>query len=266
MINFTLYKREMKNSWKLCVILIAVLTMYIALIIGMYNSEMQDSLNEIVELMPGIMTALGMSANAATLMSFMASYLYGMLLIVFPMVFSIIRGNALIAKYVDRGSMVALLAAPMKRSVIAFTQMIVLGTCLFAFIAYTTVIQIVVAQAYFPGALETGKLLFLNAGLLCLQLFIGGICFFASCLFSDANHSVAFGAGIPTLMYIVQMLANMGGKLEKAKYFTFLTLFNPNGILAGECAAIAGIPLLLICAIVLFAAGIMIFNRKDLHI
>ena len=67
-------------------------------------------------------------------------------------------------------------------------------------------------------------------------------------------------------MYVVQMLANMGGELEKAKYFTFFTLFRPDGILAGESAALVGMAVLFIAAVMLFAAGIFAFGKKDLHI
>ncbi len=266
MLSFTLYKREIKGSWKLFSIFAAVLTMYVVMIIGMYDPVLSKTLDDFIKVMPDLMNAFGMRGGTSTLNGFMISYLYGMLLLVLPMVFSILRSNALIAKYVDRGSMVTLLAAPVKRKTIALTQMKVLWTGIFMLVAYITVLQIAAAGVQFPGALDTGKLLCMNAGLLCLQLFIGGICFFASCLFSDAKYSVAVGAGVPALMYLIQMMGNVGKALENAKYFTFFTLYDPNGILAGERGAYAGIGILLIGALALYAAGILVFCRKDLSI
>ena len=67
-------------------------------------------------------------------------------------------------------------------------------------------------------------------------------------------------------MYVLQMLANVGGNAEKAKYFTFFTLFDPDGIIAGESSAAAGALTLLAGAIVLYALGIVIFEKKDLHL
>lgn len=99
-----------------------------------------------------------------------------------------------------------------------------------------------------------------------MHLFIGGICFLSSCIFSDTRYSVAFGAGIPAFMYVLKMLANVGGNAEKAKYFTFFTLFSPDGLIAGESSAIVGAFVLFAGAVVLYAFGIMIFERKDLHI
>jgi len=266
MFNATLYRREIKGSWKLFVIFAAVLTLYVVMIVGMYDPKLSSTLEEFAKMMPELMNAVGMNGNTSTLLGFMGTYLYGMLLLILPMVFSIIRANALVAKYVDRGSMVALLAAPVKRRTVALTQMAVLGTCIVTLITYVTALQLMAAQAQFPGELDIGKLLLMNAGLLCLQLFIGGICFFASCLFSDAKYSVAVGAGVPVLMFVIQMLANMGGNLENAKYLTFFTLFNPDKFIAGDQSSVTGILILFAGAVVLFGAGIAVFSKKDLHI
>ena len=35
-------------------------------------------------------------------------------------------------------------------------------------------------------------------------------------------------------MYVLQMLANAGEDAEKAKYFTFFTLFQPENLVAGK--------------------------------
>lgn len=67
-------------------------------------------------------------------------------------------------------------------------------------------------------------------------------------------------------MYVQQMLANVGQSAEKAKNYTFFTLFRPEDIIGGESSAIAGMLILLGGAAVLYVLGIMVFERKDLHI
>ena len=266
MINMALYKREMKGSIKLLLIFAAVITLYVSVIIYMYDPQMMKMLDGFVEVMPELMAAVGMKADAGNLLGFMVSYLYGFILLVFPMLFCILRGNALIAKYVDKGSMVSLVAAPVKRRTVAFTQMKVLVSGILLLILYGTIVELICAESGFPGELDIAALFLLNGGLLCLHLFIGGISFLFSCLFSDAKYSVAFGAGIPAFMYVLQMLANVGGNAEKAKYFTFFTLFHPDGILAGESSAIIGTIVLFAGAVILYVLGIIIFEKKDLHI
>lgn len=265
MFNLTLYQREMKKSFLMLGIFAMILTMYLSIIIGMYDPDLMASLDEWVELLPQIMAAVGMTAGATTLLGFMSSYLYGFILLIIPMVFIILRSNALVARYVDNNAMVALTAAPVKRRIIAFTQMKTLGTGIFLLVLFTTILEIVCA-GQFPGQLDISRLLLLNAGLLCLHLFIGGVCFFASCLFNETKHSIAVGAGIPALMYILQALSNTGGNAENVKYFTFFTLFNPNGLISGETSAITGTIILFAGAMALFVAAIEVFARKDLHI
>lgn len=266
MINMALYKREMKGSIKLLIIFGAIMTMYVSIIINMYDPQMMKTLDSFAEVMPELMASVGMKANAANLLGFMVSYLYGFILLIFPMIFCILRGNALIAKYVDKGSMVSLIAAPIKRRTIAFTQMKVLVSGIVLLILSNTIVELICAESGFPGKLDIKELVILNGGLLCLHLLIGGICFLSSCIFSDTKYSIAFGAGIPTFMYVLQMLANVGGNAEKAKYFTFFTLFHPDGLIAGESSAIVGAFVLFMGAVMLYAFGIMIFERKDLHI
>ena len=166
MINTALYKREMKGSIKLLIIFGAVITMYVSIIITMYDPQMMKMLDGFVEAMPELMAAVGMKTNAASLLGFMVSYLYGFILLIFPMLFCILRGNALIAKYVDKGSMVSLTAAPIKRRTIAFTQMNVLVSGIILLVFYSTIVELICAGSSFQGELDITALLILNGGLL----------------------------------------------------------------------------------------------------
>ena len=257
MINMTLYKREMKGSLKILILFAAVITMYVTIIISMYDPEMMATLDGFYEVMPELMASIGMSAGATSLIGFMISYLYG---------FCILRGNSLVAKYTDKGSMVTLLAAPIKRRTIILTQIFALMSGILLLIIYVTGLEIIIAQTIFPGELIVSDLLKLNTALLCLHLFIGSICFLASCVFSDTKYSIAFGAGVSAFMYILQMLANAGEKADILKYFTFFTLFDANGIIAGKSGAIIGILVFLLGTIVLYTIAIYVFCNIDLHI
>ena len=266
--NATLYKREMKSSWKLLAVFLAIPTMYVVLIIVMYTPEMLNMFKQFSETMPQMMSAFNMdfSSESLTLLGYMVSGLYGYILILFPMIFAMVRGNGLVARYVDRGSMATLLAAPVKRRTVALTQMAVLLTGIVLLIAYTTVLEIVTVAAYAPGQADTASLLKLNAGLLALHLFIGGVCFFASCVFNETRYSLAVGAGIPGLMYILQMLAQAGDKTANFKYATFFTLYDPNAIAAGDGGAMTGVWILFAGAVCLYALAVVVFTRHDLSI
>ena len=170
MINMALYKRGIKGSVKLHIIFGAIITLYVSIIINMYDPQMMKTLDSFVEVMPELMASVGMKANATNLLCFMVSYLYGFILLIFPMLFCILHGNALLAKYVDKGSMVSLVAAPVKRRTIAFTQMIVLVSGVLLLVLYSTIVELICAETGFSGELDLTALFVLNGGLLCLHL------------------------------------------------------------------------------------------------
>lgn len=266
MINWTLYKRGMQGIWKMLLIFAAVITMYFTIIISMFDPALGSALNEFAKAMPELMAIVGMNPASAELASFLEAYLYGFIMLVFPMLYCILSASMLIVRHIDQGSMTYLLSAPVKRETVAFTQMKVMVTGLFALIFYATVLGIVDCEISFPGELDIGKFILLNVGALCLHLFIGGICFLCSCIFNDSKYALGVGAGIPALGFIIQMMANAGKELENAKYATFFTLFDSDGIIAGEQGAYWGMFALFVGAIVLFSTAIVVFSKKDLHI
>ena len=264
--NLTLCKREMKGSLKILIIFGSIITLYVSVIISMYDKEMMAMLDQFAQAMPELMAAMGMKTGETSLLGFMISYLYGFILLVFPMIFSILRGNGLIAKYVDNGSMYSLISSPVKRKKIVLTQVLVLVSGIFILVFYSTLLEIIISSIMFPHELCIPDLLKVNLGLLFLQLFIGGICFLASCLFQDTKYSIALGAGLPAFMYVLQMLANVGGNAEVVKYFTFFSLFNANDLLINKAGAIVVIIVLLIGSIILYTVSSIIFVKKDLSI
>lgn len=83
MLNMALYKREMKGSLKMLVIFAAVISLYVSVIISMYDPEMMKTLDSFYKIMPELMASVGMTAGATSLIGFMISYLYGFILLMF---------------------------------------------------------------------------------------------------------------------------------------------------------------------------------------
>lgn len=135
------------------------------------------------------------------------------------MVFSILRGNGLVAKYTENGAISVLVAAPVKRSRIICTQLAVLLSGVLILMLYSTALELIISCSQFQDEFE-----------------------------------------------VPQMLGNVGEKTEAAKYFTFFTLFDGNGLVANQTSAIVGAILLLAGAIVMYIAGCILFCKKDLSL
>ncbi|MGL6197974.1 MAG: ABC transporter permease subunit [Lachnospiraceae bacterium] len=103
----------------------------------------------------------------------------------------------------------------------------------------------------------------LNIGCCLLILAFSAIGFFASCIFNRSKYAMVLGGGLPFVFYILTIVAEISDNLENIKYLTITTLFNTEEILKlGDFGV--GLAVLAGIAAVLYAAGSVIFCKKDL--
>lgn len=266
MISFPLLKRNMASCVKPFLIIFAVLCMYTAVIIYMYNPEMSDMLNEYQKLMPQVMAAAGMRGIASTLLEWIQIYLYGFIMMLFPLIFIIILVYKLVMGYIDSGSMANILATPNSRGKIICTQALAAVLWIVLLMAAITLVGIGSAGMMFPGELDVNNYILLNASTLLLQLALTGIAFLSACIFSESKNYYATGAGIPILFFLLQMVSNMGDKLENLKYATIYTLLPAGEIVRGKSGYWKENLILGLIAAVLFGLSIWWFRRRDLSL
>lgn len=264
MLSKPLLKATIKQNYIVFLIILAVLMLYLPIIITMYDPATQDSLDEMLKMLPQEMiAAMGFSDAGNTLLSFVASYFYGFLILLLPMIYTIIVANRSVASHVDKGSMAYLLSTPNTRSKIARTQALYLLVSITLLITIVTVVGIAVCQIMFPGDLDIKGFLLLNCGALLLYYALTGIGFFASSFFNDTKNSLAIGAGLPVAFLVLQMISNVGEATDFVKYFTLFTLFDPAKIITGEGFQISFLALAAI-AVAMYSAAIYIFKKRDL--
>lgn len=264
--NRTLFAKELRANLFVSGIIAAVLAMYIGMIISMFDPELGESLDVMMNSMPEVFAAFGMSTQATTLIDFMLNYLYGFLLTIFILVLILIMANKLIVRYLDRGAMAYLLATPNSRTRIALTMAGVLTTVLVALMVAVTALEVGFAEGLFPGELDLEALLRVNAGLFALWMALAGLCFLSACLFSNATAALWVGGGLGILFFLMQMVSKVGDKFEFLENVNPLTLFDYYGLAAGDAPAAGGAIVLGTAAVVLFAAAIAVFDRRDLSV
>lgn len=230
----------------------------------MYDPELAHMLNDYQIALPGIMSAVGMTGIAGNLTEFVYIYLYGFIMLVFPIIAIIILGNKLLAHYIDSGSMGVLLATPNSRLKILLTQLLSMLAGITLLIVLITAIGVGTCEGLFPGELDIPLFLKLNGALLLFHLMLGGIAFLPACIFNDSKWYFSIGAGLLVLFFLFQMLGNTGGDMEFFRYLTLFTLFPGKNIVDGEgdvllkCLGMAG------AAIVMYGCGAVCFHKKDL--
>jgi ABC-2 type transport system permease protein len=266
-VSFSLFKATTRSNWVVFLIFFAVLLMYMVVMLGMYDPETMDAMNLYVEALPqGMMEAFGYDIPVTNLITFMAVYFYGFLVIMFPLIYCIILANRLVAVLVDRGSMAYLLATPNTRAKIVATQGFYLAFSVSLLLALTAAVGIAFCEMMFPEEMDIPAFIKLNLVTIILTLAISSICFFFSCIFNESKFSLAFGGGIPILFFIINMLRNIGGNNEWLKYLTLYSLFDANAIVTGQQELISVIPPFAAVTIVLYSLGIIIFSRRNLYL
>lgn len=265
MISGTLFKRNIMTGFKLMIPFIAILTLYNCMIIWMYDPELSASLKQFQEIMPEMMAAVGMTGSTGTMIEFINTYLYGFIMMFIPVIFVIMIVNKTIMHYVDNGSVACLLATPNSRTKIIWTQLLSVMVLLFALIAIMAGIGLTCSQILFDDALDVKKYILLNAATLLLDFGISGISVLAACVFNESKWYLMIGAGLPLLFYVIQMMANMGGKLEKLKYATLFTLMPGKKIMEGKDGVWEACLVLFLIGVILYIVGAQYFKKKDMN-
>lgn len=265
--SWSLFKTNIRNNRVIWIIMTAVFCMYLGIIPSMYDPEGAQALQDMLKMMPeGLVNALGFSELGATLLEFVTNYLYGFLVFLVPMVISIAVNHSLIASHVDKGSMAYLLSTPNSRLKIARTQALFSLTAITAFFFVITTFGVLITQSIFPGELDVGKFVAVNLYALIMYFAIGGLGFFASCIASENKHSLGIGIGLPLAFLVLQMLGGVGERFSWVGNLSLYALFDPNKLIEGSSFAYMGMALLALIALVLYVGGILIFNKRDLHV
>lgn len=264
MISGVLFKKEIKTHYRLLLLFLAVLTMYAWVITAMFDPALGDGIAALASSMPELFALFGMANQGNTLLDFLANYLYGFLLMVFPLVFIMILSNHLVSRYVESGAMAYLLATPVRRGRLVRTQGLVLLFSILLMALYVTGLTIALSAVMFPGVLEVPLFLRLNLGWLGLMVFQGGLCFMASCLFNDGKGAYGLGAGANIAFVLLQMITQAGDRFSYLKYANPYSLFDPFGLIGGDGTYLGYAAILFGVGLLMGVLGMWAFSRRDL--
>lgn len=191
---------------------------------------------------------------------------YTLLAMLLPLICIVNTSNKLIAAQIDNGSLAYIMSKPLKRNQVSFTlARFLIG----AIVSMFTVITLTgLAAIGIMGAdIEIGSFLLLNLGITCFNLAISGISFMASCILNTSSKSLLFGAGIPVVFFVFNLLSKFSTFDETwviFKYLTINTLYNTADILAYSTNIIWQFAAMFGIALACYNAGIMVFKKKDL--
>lgn len=265
--SWTLFKMTFKKNWMIGLIFLSVMLMYSIVMISMFSPESLDALNAMFKVLPAdMMKALGFNGAFDSLVGYLASWLYGLILTAFPMVYCILLGHKLVCKTVDSGSIACLLATPHSRTKLIITKGIyaLLSMVVMQMIVFG--INLLLSKLMFPGeTIDVYVFLKLNVTVMLVNLTVMAITFFFSCLFNDTRFSLGFGAGIPIAFLLFNMLGNASKDAEVLKKCSLYGWYDPVGIANGDATLTVNLVYCVII-VILFVASVLVFRKKRLPI
>lgn len=265
--NKYLFAYNIRQNALLFLIILSVLLLYFSIIIPMYDPAGNEDLIAMasMKMSPEMLKAFGFTITPnVSLTPFLVSYLYGMLMIIIPMIYTGICANRLVAQHTDKGSMAFLLSAPISRKRIAITQAMFLLLSNFILLFCITLFAVIYSNIKFPGLLDIHAFIELNLALFALLAFISGVAFLASVSANTTQTSLAIGLGIPLFFYLVKMAADATG-YAFLKYMTFYSLFDYKAIAVTDADFLQSFVLFL-TALLFYCGGIFFFSRKQLSV
>ncbi len=264
--SIALYLRELRRGAFPTFVIGAILALYIVSVVHMYDPAIARNLGTIVDTMPDVFAAFGMSNAATTMTVFLVNYLYGFLLTWVPLLLVMMTVNRMVVRPVEGGSLSYLLSTPTSRLRIAATFVEILLTVLAVTMALIVVVQVVCAESQFPGELDRAGLLRASVGLLCLWVFMAGLGFASACCFRDARVALWAGGGAFLLMLLAKMVSQVGKGLELLQDANPIGLFDPYELVAASGDAAWHAAVLAVAGVVLLAVGVAVFCRRDFDV
>ncbi|MCC8069343.1 MAG: ABC transporter permease [Ruminococcus sp.] len=191
----------------------------------------------------------------------------------------VILANGLIAEQVDRGSMAYVLSTPTKRSAVSITQMI------FMIVVPLIVLVIVGATRIFTTYLffdtvNAKSIVALFIGMYILIEAVCGICYLASCWFSQSKKAMGVGGGLTVWFFLASMIGMFGSEnmvdtgmgVEELSIFNKLTLvglydveaLSTVGTDSVDTAFVWKLLVLVAVAVCSYVIGAVKFSKKDL--
>ncbi|MGD9761584.1 MAG: DUF2523 family protein [Candidatus Izemoplasmatales bacterium] len=258
---------NLKSSLNMFLLFLGITLMYSTIATAMFDPETSALLQQFVDVLPpAVVNMMGFTNFGTELTGYLATYLYGFIFFIFPMIFIVMLGNKLIAKQIDDSSMSYLLTTPNSRVKIATTQAMTLFLNVFFLIAINVLVIIISSEIAFKGHLLIGKFIGLNFVLLGVLTVVSALVFLISTLVGDYGKAVGLSSTLVGFLFIMNMIIKLSDDLSFFRYTTILSLVDTDRIMTSSSYTLLSGSITLIAGILIYILSVVIFNKKSLTI
>lgn len=259
----TVFKSQLRNilSYSFGIVF------YMWLLIWIYPSFANaHALNTLLQQMPqGLMKVLGYTVGVTHVSDFLGGEFYSLLYLIIMAIYSIFSATKLISHLVENGSMAYLLATPVARTKIAFTQGVVLLAGNLIAGLFSTVGGLVGVHLFVHNSgLDAGYFARMNLVGALLFCVVSGYCFLFSCLARDERSALGLSTMLTIVFYGLHMLGDLSNRLDWMNHLSLFNVFNPQELVNGHGHFANDAIWLAVAAAFLFGLAIAGFRRRQL--
>lgn len=245
----------------------AVLLMYASIAAWMFNPESAEAINDFLGVLPEtFIKALGFDGLGTDLTTYLANYLFGFIYLMFPMLFVLFIATKLIGKPIDSGSMVYLVATPLRRTTIAITQILFLFDALFFVFLVNFVATYAVSELRFPGMLDVSGYFMLNLITYLVIGLLASIVFFLSVLPIDYGKAQGIAIAFSVYAFIANALYKLSDSLSLLQYTTIFRFVDINQALENGASIWVTIGIVSLLTLSFLVASVWVFEKRPLNI
>lgn len=264
--NFVILKNTIKRNWKLMLVFLAVLCFYLSVILYLVDPADMEKVKDLFGMIGGMLDAFGINTAAMTSpLAYTASTFFSVLVMAFTMVFYVIQTRLLVLKPVDDTSIAYTLSAPVTRTSLILTQGFYLIGAMF--VLFTGILVTGCAWLGAMGDFDFPAYLNLVSVTFLLSTAVAMLSFFFSAAFCGTKLGSGLAAGVPIGLLILSMIVGAGGdKLKWLENISPFSWLDSVGIVSGNVDTWWMYPSFLAAIVLLLAASVWAFKRKQLPI
>lgn len=261
--------RQTFRAYRIGLLAVAVGLFAVSMVI-VYTFEAFGGLEafaELFELVPAPIAALfrAQGGFATTATGYIAADYRHPFYIIAGFAYAIAVASGASAREVERGTALMLLAAPIARwrYLLPKLAVLVVGAAVAVFATWLGT----VAGAVLTGITEEidyGLLVLVQLNMFALIIAAGAVTALVSAASSDGGQAVVWGAGIATVMYLLDFLSLIWGPAEPLGPLTLFHYYDPLGVVRNGDVPWRDLAVLFSVAVAGFAAALVTFQRRDI--
>lgn len=264
--SWNLFRKTVSDRWRATSVYAGAIAAYVLLLAAIFPTfSKMSGIQKLLEKYPkGLLKLFGVQRfDISSFNNYITLEFLALMWVVIMAAFIIAFARNMVAGELSEGTLELLLAQPIERWKVLTSEGLVLLGGIIGLVVVTVVSIFAFGAAFGLKLTYSGYAAFLP---LAVALFaaIAGYSVLLSAALSDPRQVAMGAAGLTLVFYLVHFAGTYSKVFEKVDWFGIFHYYNPQKVLDSGNVPVRDILLLLVFAVVGFAAALLVFQRRDI--